>query len=100
MPARPLILHDPKYAEPAFWLAAIWRDLPGFTRDDGARGSNRGQPRRREPGNCSTERKTMTVLEETKSKNSSGATRSGRLFVLELSGDRIHSRLFCSPRLV
>ena len=33
----------------------------------------------------------MTVLEATKSKNSSGATRSGRLFVLELSGDRIHS---------
>jgi hypothetical protein len=33
----------------------------------------------------------MTTLEATKSKNSSGATRSGRLFVLELSGDRIHS---------
>ena len=33
----------------------------------------------------------MTVLEATKSKHSSGATRSGRLFVLELSGDRIHS---------
>ena len=33
----------------------------------------------------------MTVLEATKSKNSSGVTRSGRLFVLELSGDRIHS---------
>jgi hypothetical protein len=32
----------------------------------------------------------MTVL-ATKSKNSSGVTRSGRLFVLELSGDRIHS---------
>ena len=30
----------------------------------------------------------MTVLEATKSKNSSGVTRSGRLFVLELSGDR------------
>ena len=35
--------------------------------------------------------KTMTVLEATKSKNSSGVTRSGRLFVLELSGNRIHS---------
>ena len=33
----------------------------------------------------------MTTLETTKSKNSSGVTRSGRLFVLELSGDRIHS---------
>ena len=33
----------------------------------------------------------MTTLEATKSQNSSGATRSGRLFVLELSGDRIHS---------
>jgi len=33
----------------------------------------------------------MTTLEATKSKNSSGATRFGRLFVLELSGDRIHS---------
>ena len=33
----------------------------------------------------------MTTLEATKSKNSSGAARSGRLFVLELSGDRIHS---------
>ena len=33
----------------------------------------------------------MTVLEATKSKNSSDVTRSGRLFFLELSGDRIHS---------
>src|SRR5215813_8938635 len=33
----------------------------------------------------------MTVLQETRAKASSGATRSGRLFVLELSGDRIHS---------
>ena len=33
----------------------------------------------------------MTTLEATKSKNSSGVTRSGRLFVLELSGDHIHS---------
>jgi hypothetical protein len=32
----------------------------------------------------------MTVLEVTKSNISSGAPRSGRLFVLELSGDRIH----------
>src|SRR5215467_8673779 len=43
------------------------------------------------PGNCDAEGKTMTTLESIKSKNSSGATRSGRLFVLELSGDRIHS---------
>ena len=33
----------------------------------------------------------MTVLQATKSKTSSGVTRSGRLFVIELSGDRIHS---------
>ena len=33
----------------------------------------------------------MTTLEANKSKNSSGITRSGRLFVLELSGDRICS---------
>jgi hypothetical protein len=33
----------------------------------------------------------MTVLQATRSKNSSGVARSGRLFVLELSGDRIHS---------
>jgi hypothetical protein len=33
----------------------------------------------------------MTVLQVTRSKASSDVTRSGRLFVLELSGDRIHS---------
>jgi hypothetical protein len=33
----------------------------------------------------------MTVLQTTRTKTSSGATRSGRLFVIELSGDRIHS---------
>jgi hypothetical protein len=33
----------------------------------------------------------MTVLQTIKPKSSSGATRSGRLFLLELSGDRIHS---------
>ena len=33
----------------------------------------------------------MTTLDATKSKTSSGTTRSARLFVLELSGDRIHS---------
>jgi DNA-binding beta-propeller fold protein YncE len=33
----------------------------------------------------------MSVLQETRTKASSGATRPGRLFVLELSGDRIHS---------
>jgi hypothetical protein len=42
-------------------------------------------------GNCETEGKIMTVLQATRSKISSGTTRSGRLFVLELSGDRIHS---------
>jgi hypothetical protein len=41
--------------------------------------------------NCNTEGKTMTVLQATRSKASSGIARSGRLFVLELSGDRIHS---------
>jgi hypothetical protein len=33
----------------------------------------------------------MTVLQATKTKASSGATRSGRLFLLELSGGRIHT---------
>src|SRR5215471_1312958 len=33
----------------------------------------------------------MTTLEATKSKTSSGVTRAGRLFVLELNADRIHS---------
>ena len=33
----------------------------------------------------------MTTIEATKSKTSSGTKRTGRLFVLELSGDRIHS---------
>ena len=33
----------------------------------------------------------MTVLQTTRTKSSSAATRSGRLFLLELSGDRIHS---------
>jgi hypothetical protein len=33
----------------------------------------------------------MTVLQATRTKASSGTTRSGRLFLLELSGDRIHS---------
>jgi hypothetical protein len=33
----------------------------------------------------------MTVLQATKSRISSGVTGAGRLFVLELSGDRIHS---------
>ena len=35
----------------------------------------------------------MTTLEGTKSKKSSGVSRSDRLFVLELSGDRIHSMI-------
>jgi hypothetical protein len=33
----------------------------------------------------------MTVSQATRTKGSSGATRSGRLFLLELSGDRIHA---------
>jgi DNA-binding beta-propeller fold protein YncE len=33
----------------------------------------------------------MTVLEATRTRSSSTASRSGRLFLLELSGDRIHS---------
>jgi hypothetical protein len=33
----------------------------------------------------------MTTLQASRTKASSGATRSGRLFLLELSGDRIHS---------
>jgi hypothetical protein len=33
----------------------------------------------------------MTVLQATRTNPASGATRSGRLFLLELSGDRIHS---------
>src|SRR5262245_52072889 len=41
--------------------------------------------------NCETEGKIMTVVQATKSKNLSSVARSGRLFVLELSGDRIHS---------
>ena len=33
----------------------------------------------------------MTVFQATKTKDPSGATRFGRLFLLELSGDRIHA---------
>ena len=33
----------------------------------------------------------MTILQATSTKASSGTTQSGRLFLLELSGDRIHS---------
>jgi hypothetical protein len=33
----------------------------------------------------------MTVIQATRTKATSGATRTGRLFLLELSGDRIHS---------
>ena len=33
----------------------------------------------------------MTVLQATRTKTSAGDTRSGRLFLIELSGDRIHS---------
>src|SRR6516164_3391613 len=38
-----------------------------------------------------TKGQIMTVLQATGTKASSGATCSGRLFLLELSGDRIHS---------
>jgi len=38
-----------------------------------------------------TKGQTMTVLQAARTKASSGATGSGRLFFLELSGDRIHS---------
>src|SRR5262249_49857089 len=46
-------------------------------------------------GTCDTKGRTMTVLQAKKTakktKASSRTTRSGRLFLLELSGDRIHS---------
>jgi sugar lactone lactonase YvrE len=38
-----------------------------------------------------TKGKTMTALQATKAKASSGTTRAGRLFLLELSGGRIHA---------
>jgi hypothetical protein len=38
------------------------------------------------------DRQTMTVLQATRTRGSSGATRSGRLFLLELSGNCIHQR--------
>jgi len=44
--SRPLILPDPKCVEPAFSLAAIWRDLAAFTRDTaqvGQIGANAGE---------------------------------------------------------
>ena len=41
--------------------------------------------------NCETEGLTMSVLPQAGTKASSGAMRSGRLFLLELSGGRIHS---------
>src|SRR5712671_1773892 len=41
--------------------------------------------------NCDTKGQNMTVLQATRTKASSGATRSGRLFILELSGNRIDS---------
>ena len=63
-------------------LATIWRDLPGFTSAGRACRSNKGPRRQGE---------TMTVLQVTRTKTSAGETPSGRLFLLELSGDRIHS---------
>jgi hypothetical protein len=55
--------------------------LSGFTGGDGACGTSRG----------TRKDKTMTVLQTARTKTLSGATRSGRLFLLELSADRIHS---------
>ena len=40
---------------------------------------------------CGLKGQTITTLEATKSKNSSDVGRSGRLFVTEMSGNRIHS---------
>src|ERR1700739_407896 len=45
----------------------------------------------RDKATATTEGKTMTTIEATESKTSSGTTRSGRLCVLELSGDLIPS---------
>src|ERR1700694_2334569 len=56
--------------------------LPRQLRHSRRGGSNR---------NCDTKGQTMTVLQATRTKASSGATRSGQLFLLELSGDRIHA---------
>src|SRR5262245_61293252 len=84
-------LTDPKCPEPAYSLVAIWRDLPGFTRDGSACGSDRARPKECETSNRDTEGQTMTTLEATKSKTSSGVTRSGRLFVLELNAGLIHT---------
>jgi sugar lactone lactonase YvrE len=60
--------------------------LPGFARTGRASGLTGGHAGKVTEGDL-----TMTVLEATKLKVSSAATRSGRLFLLELSGDRIHS---------
>src|SRR5262249_48601409 len=78
----------PQRAHTSPLLAAIWRDLPTFTRVNCTRASNRTQPTQCENA---IEGQIMTTLEAIKSKNSSGIARVGRLFVLELSGDRIHS---------
>src|SRR6516225_10906611 len=80
-----------RHMRAAFSFRTIQRDSRRLIRDDRPYASNRANDGRLREGNCGTEGKTMTTLETTKSKNSSGVTRSGRLFVLELSGDRIHS---------
>src|SRR5262245_46096947 len=82
----------------ALLLAAIWFDLPSFTRDVRASGllePHAGEEKERR-SDCFClpalkEGKTMAVLQATKSKTSPSATHSDRLFVLELNAGRIHS---------
>jgi hypothetical protein len=79
-------------------LATIWRDLPGFTGGGTACASNKRERRQgrmkirfpagTENRQSDAEGKTMTILQATKSKASSAVSRTGRLFLLELSGDR------------
>src|SRR5947207_933838 len=54
-------------------------------------GSIRNGPWADPSRNCDTKGEAMTILQATGTKASSAAIRSGRLFLLELSGDRIHS---------
>jgi hypothetical protein len=63
-------------------LATILRDSPGFTGATSACGSNRKH----------TKGKTMTVVQATRTKASSGATRSGQLFLLPRGGRITHHR--------
>src|SRR5262249_609689 len=64
-------------------LATIWRDLPGFTRP----GSTKRPNWRANEGKG----ETMSVLQETRTKASSGVTHSGGLFVPELNAGLIHT---------